>query len=398
MSKDASDAYLLNFAESECNHPALSELPNFDAILVIPAYREAADFLIRLQQQSFEGTNRLLIILISNHPDNLLDADQEIALQHHSKLMDVLPNSQWQQDYLSFHQGGNNIDTLVIGRVGSYAIDSKQGVGLARKIGADIALALINQGKSVSPWVFTSDADCHLPEDYFAQIPPTNSDIAAYIYPYRHIGLEGRLLEATRLYEKRLSSYVEGLRLANSPYAFQTLGSTLCISARHYALARGFPKRSAGEDFYLLNKLAKLGKIHSLDFPVVEIQARCSDRIPFGTGPAVSSLLESDNLLLEKVFYAPILFDLLRRFIEVLNDDRTEERLDEASEEIQLAARHINIRTLFQHIESQRLSGKQRQEHTHLWFDGFKTLKFLHFLRDNYYPNLSYKQRYSSNS
>ena len=48
------------------------------------------------------------------------------------------------------------------------------------------------------------------------------------------------------------------MKYARSPYAFHTIGSTMAVSANHYAKVRGFPKREAGEDFYLLNKLAKV--------------------------------------------------------------------------------------------------------------------------------------------
>ena len=78
----------------------------------------------------------------------------------------------------------------------------------------------------------------------------------------------------SRLYEYSLRYYVAGLTYAQSPYAFHTIGSTMAVNAEHYASVRGFPRREAGEDFYLLNKLAKVGSVHTLE----ENNAMRSDR------------------------------------------------------------------------------------------------------------------------
>ena len=34
-----------------------------------------------------------------------------------------------------------------------------------------------------------------------------------------------------------------------------------------------------------------------------------------------------------------------------------------------------------------RLTASHWQQFCHEWFDGFRTLKFIHFMRDNYYPS-----------
>ncbi|GIR63469.1 MAG: hypothetical protein CM15mP68_1350 [Pseudomonadota bacterium] len=61
-----------------------------------------------------------------------------------------------------------------------------------------------------------------------------------------------------------------------SAYAYPTLGSTISVHAQSYARVRGYPKRNAGEDFYLLNKLNKLHPVQVLQQPVIEVQARLS--------------------------------------------------------------------------------------------------------------------------
>ena len=46
-----------------------------------------------------------------------------------------------------------------------------------------------------------------------------------------------------------MSYYVAGLAMAGSGYAHHSLGSTIAVHAKSYAAVRGYPKRSAGEDF-----------------------------------------------------------------------------------------------------------------------------------------------------
>ena len=90
-----------------------------------------------------------------------------------------------------------------------------------------------------------------------------------------------------------LRYYVLGLHDAGSPYAFHTVGSTLAIHGEYYAKVRGFPKRLAAEDFYILNKLAKTGVIVRPTREPLRIRHRESERAPFGTGPAVRKITET---------------------------------------------------------------------------------------------------------
>src|SRR5260370_15593309 len=115
---------------------------------------------------------------------------------------------------------------------------------------------------------------------------------AALIYPFWHrCESPPELADGMDRYELFLRSYVLGLADAGSPYAFHTLGSTVAVHTLAYAKVRGFPRRAAGEDFYLLNKLAKVGSIAQLDGAPLIIRGRRSHRLPFGTGAALNHIL-----------------------------------------------------------------------------------------------------------
>ena len=59
-------------------------------------------------------------------------------------------------------------DLLIIDRTQTgLVLPDDQGVGLARKIGADVALAVWAGGGIESPWIHCSDADVVFPADYF---------------------------------------------------------------------------------------------------------------------------------------------------------------------------------------------------------------------------------------
>ena len=184
------------------------------------------------------------------------------------------------------------------------------------------------------------------------------------------------------------------------------MGSTVAVSARSYAEVRGFPKRMAGEDFYFLNKLAKVGSIVPLPGDPIELDGRASDRVPFGTGKAMTELLAPGFDLAEYRFPSPMAFDILRRWIEQL-----EEWIHEAVVESKFQGKdlsstkrelHADVASWSPAIHEDLLSwlgtfgvfaglapllrlpanDARTTRAVHGWFDGFRTLMFLHGLRD----------------
>src|SRR5690606_8697368 len=198
-------------------------------------------------------------------------------------------------------------------------IDPQHGVGLARKIGSDLAASLIQQKICADEWIYVTDADADLPDNYFSiQNEAYLENTSAVVFPIRHIaGSETTeaVYTATCLYEQALDYYMRGLRWSGSPYAFPTVGSAMAIRAKSYCEARGFPKKAGGEDFYLLNKLAKLGRILFFENIEIKIESRLSTRVPFGTGPAVEKILSLENPAEEYSYYAPEVFQALKQWI-----------------------------------------------------------------------------------
>ena len=290
-----------------------------------------------------------------------------------------------------------NSAVLVVNRY-SQPIPVEQGVGLARKVGADIAAKLLLDGVVTSSWIHSSDADAHLPNNYFsghcAENIASNNSVATCCNFY-HYSEQQDVHQANALYEQALRYYVAGLHFAQSPYAYFTIGSILSFNVFAYCRARGFPKRSAGEDFYLLNKLAKLGEIVHLSQVTIKLDARPSQRVPFGTGPAVQSILSLTDSAEEYHYYNPKVFIELKACLlafETLWQYRTEPEtwLASLSEISQQALKVVGVLSFV----SKQKSAKQIQFDKQLivWFDSFKTLKFIHALRELGLSNMPLKQ------
>jgi hypothetical protein len=268
---------------------------------------------------------------------------------------------------------------------------------LARKIAADVALALWTAGSVQSPWIHCTDADVNLPVDYFA--PATRlGGAAALVYPFRHVedaDDDHRRRDALE-YEIALRYYVAGLQFAGSPYAFHTIGSTLAVHTIAYSQVRGFPKRLAAEDFYLLNKLAKVGRVKPLRGEPIRLSARISTRTPFGTGRALSRAQQRDRLREPLLLYHPDVFTYVgvwERTLDALANRGASTELAALFEAhaatrsgldtglLRAALAEIGAWKAAETGAERRRAPEVLAKHLHDGFDGARTLKLIHALR-----------------
>ncbi len=387
----AIEKYLQHYAETEARNlqPLLSDstqAPPFKHVVVIPAYRETPAFI----EQFFSSplaASAVLVILVINQPQRDRDSATNSALLRY-----LADNSRrlGQYDNLQLLQRpGHGAHVLLVDRY-SEALrpPDNQAVGLARKVGADIAVAAIACKLVDSAWIHNTDADAHLPADYLTALRHQRG--AAAIYPFRHRCDDSAVGQATQLYERALNYYVEGLAWAGSPYAFHTVGSVIAVQVEHYCQVRGFPRRAGGEDFYLLNKLAKLGNILQLTSAPIELAARQSARVPFGTGPAVQRIVERQRQQLPYCYYNPDTLLTLKRLLAAVPHlwpcrSRPQQWLQQLPEPARAALRDLHVQPLFDHIGRQAKSARQCELHFHYWFDALRTLKFIHYLQRHHF-------------
>jgi hypothetical protein len=277
------------------------------------------------------------------------------------------------------------VDCSSVGR----ELPVKQGVGLARKIGCDLALALWRAGLVQNPWLFSSDADVTLPPNYFGVDARAHATAGALVFEFEHRPSgDAELDRATFEYELYLRYYTLGLAWAGSPYAFHTLGSCLAVRAEAYAAVRGFPKREAGEDFHLLSKVAKIAAVQTLHQQTIGIAARRSLRTPFGTGARVATLLTGQAM----EFHDPRLFTVLK---EVLNAQRRwaqtpsaglspsieNEAVKELWQQALEVLGELGLDEAMSHAARIGRDSADRLLHLHTWFDALRTLRLLRALQ-----------------
>ena len=163
----------------------------------------------------------------------------------------------------------------------------KHGVGWARKTVMD-AINKVAEAKDI---IVSLDADTTFHENYFSSLAGNFSvhpDAVAIAVPYFHQLAEDETASRAMLrYEIYMRYYSLNLWRIGSPYSFMALGSAMAFPVWAYRAVGGMTPKMSGEDFYFLQKLRKYGKMLFANPEKVYPAARFSDRVYFGTGPAM---------------------------------------------------------------------------------------------------------------
>lgn len=406
------EKYLAQYAEPIVNDieilvsNAKEQISNINLInntVVIPAYRESVDFVTRiLALSSLEPS--CIIVVINQPVSDENKKPQEQLFQEICSLGEVI--GQHQPFTLIQHELSKTLIFVV--DCFNHPLANEEGVGLARKIGCDLAIKL--QSLNVlSPNIFGStDGDAKLPTNYFSTLKVYSKNnakrtVSALCFDFTHAFETDELTQeqlrvatATQAYETALRYYVDGLSFAGSSYNFFTIGSILAIDPVAYVDVRGFIKKSAGEDFYTLNKLAKVGEVVGLSGSQIILEPRLSQRVPFGTGPATTKIIEDQQNGLAYLYYHPQCFVELSCLLTILNKFLIEMSADnqaslvekfyslssELSAESLKALAEIGFCT-FLEKQTRQYRGNTQQLRLQVlhWFDAFKTLKFIHSVR-----------------
>lgn len=351
---------------------------------MVPARRERLEPCLATTAELGAGSLCVLVVNAGEQAEDVSGGERLLC-----ELEERAP-ARWRCSGLSLHPLDGRALLAVECVRGERRFGARDGVGRARKLGADLVLALAERGALEHRWIHNTDADARLPARHceLGLRAARARRAVGCVAPFWHAPSGDAAVDAaTAAYELELRYYVAGLRHAGSPWAFHTIGSTISLSCSAYAAVRGFPRREAGEDFYLLNKLAKLGPLVTRAGPPVEIRSRRSTRAPFGTGPAVESLLAGRPAQV----YDPRVFERLAALERALAELAAGQGLDalerlaraEALRELErcLAA----MRGLAQRYPDAQLARRIREA-----FDAFATLKLVHELTRTRWPKLAW--------
>ena len=365
----------------------LSFNKKFNNIVVVPAIHENENIkrllasLLENDKKYLETSLFVFVINNLNSSNNEIKTDNNKSLEYLRKII------------LGKNDYGINIGLVDASSNGLELPEKDGGVGLARKIGMDLALKQFDYSNSNKNILICLDADCTVSNNYLQSIIQSfnQSDIHAAYVEYEHILSEKKQDKlAIICYEIFLRYYVLGLRHANSPFAFPTIGSTMICDYESYIKIGGMNKKKAAEDFYFMEKLAKINEIKKISNAKVYPSSRGSWRVPFGTGQRVNRFSAGTHN--EYLLYDPKSFDILKSWLKIYN---SKEIFDAKYYFKSAAAIHKSlydflVQNNFQESWSKILknskSDEQIQKQKQIWFDGFRTLKLIHHLRDNGFP------------
>jgi len=161
------------------------------------------------------------------------------------------------------------------------------GVGWARKTVMD-AISRVAQTDDI---IVTIDADTEINPGYLEsvyQAISSNPDKIALSVPYYHKLTGNEVADRQILrYEIYMRYYALNMWRINNPYKFTAVGSAIALPVKSYRKIGGITPHKSGEDFYFMQKLRKSGDLNHWCEEKVYPAARFSDRVFFGTGPAM---------------------------------------------------------------------------------------------------------------
>ena len=259
-------------------------------------------------------------------------------------------------------------------------------VGLARKLCIDSFLSFTNSNDII----VNMDADTYYPDNYFENIIdiynqlPLLSGVCA---PYYHKidNLQENKARLMLRYEIFLHYYTLQLLLIKSPYAYMPIGSAMSFRVEAYKKASGFKVKDAGEDFYTMQQIRKIGIINSWLDNTIYPAARISDRVVFGTGPAIS--LNLKNQIKKYPFYPTYLFKKIESYYQILEHSKTTDDIIKNLKEI--IPKEIILKIYKNH--------PQRDKFVHAIHEYFDAFHILKFLNNNYSVDINNDFEYFKN-
>jgi len=278
---------------------------NTGIIVVIPSYGEPnINAVIDSLAQAEKPECNVEVIVVVNAPQNASLCN----LERNRDILNDIENRRQNNKNIWFRLFSLDIEP---GAVQGW------GVGLARKTGMDEALRRFCAIDNQFGVIVCLDADCRVEKNYFSAIcnqfyKHKNLNACSIYFEHDIAGNEFSESEYKNIlqYELHLRYFLQGLKFSGCPWAFHTVGSSMAVRAKRYALQGGMNRRQAGEDFYFIQKMISGGGYFSLNTTTVYPSSRTSSRAPFGTGAAMAKLYENADS--QFMTYNPAAFNDLR--------------------------------------------------------------------------------------
>ena len=243
----------------------------------LPVLNESAHILTLLDAIKKQVYPNWKLIVCINQPDEWWDLPEKVSLcEDNANTLSLLRR-----------QGDEQIVIIDRSSAGMGWKGKRHGVGWARKTAMDLAADLADD----SDLILSLDADTHYPAEYFSSVVNKLSRFpgaAGLSAPYYHPLSGDETADRCILrYEIYMRSYAVHMLNIRNPYCFSAIGSGMACTSVNYKKMGGLTPKLSGEDFYFIQKLRKSGNIIIHNEVVIQPAARFSDRVYFGTGPAM---------------------------------------------------------------------------------------------------------------
>ncbi|MBN1131608.1 MAG: hypothetical protein JXR52_05150 [Bacteroidales bacterium] len=265
------------------------------------------------------------------------------------------------------------------------------GVGLARKIVMDEAVRRFDRLNKTDGVILSLDADTLVEPDYlvntllhFRSDPSIEGCSIYFEHPLEGDEFSDALYNAIALYELHLRYYLRAISCTGYPYAFHTVGSCIGVKAEAYCRYGGMSKRKGGEDFYFIQKVAQNGHFSNCTSTRIIPSPRPSERVPFGTGPAIKAILSGP----EPGFltHNPESFEIIAGFFDMIRESAAERSLLPSFETLHPGLREylskINFSDALAEIVSNTASAPAFMKRFWRFFNMLRILKYLHHMRN----------------
>ena len=342
-------------------------------MVVIPSYTELEmlpSTLESLNANNISILENTLVIVIVNH-----GKDSDSKVKENNKLtIQILKNK-------------NTHFTLGIVDAASSGLElppKQAGVGLARKIGMDLALSHLSSDQSL---IFCTDADTIVEKNYIEKVIMyfDKMKVQAAVVGFWHLESNDKKKEqAIRQYETYLLTTAKKMQDAGSPYGYVAMGSTMICTVEAYCAVGGMPRKKATEDFYFLQALTKFCGVHIIPEILVYPSPRPISRVYLGTGFRMKQIQNGFDVY--TLYYSDKAFHVLSNWIK-LGSNAWKMELSMLTKKTSAINPNLTdllqkerIEDVWSNIQTNAPSKYHFSKQFHRWFDGLKTIRLLkHF-------------------
>ncbi len=354
---------------------------NYGVVVVIPCFDEP-DVLTTLKS--------LMQCVPTQHPVGVLvvvnssELTEEAIVKHNRVTYDEVVTfaKEYNQPQLAFHA------LLCENMPRKHA-----GVGLARKIGMEWAVRGFLQCNNSDGVIISLDADCAVSDNYLQliehQFTTYSPNCCVLNFKHRTKDNNPALQNAIDQYEAYIWYFRNALKAIDFPFYYHTIGSAFAVLADAYVRVGGIGRQQGGEDFYFLQKMFFLGRTTELMKVFVYPEARFSDRIPFGTGPALEKILATDDGLLR--VYSVEAFEALKEFfvLRIKFYKQSQEVVSALVEQLHVSIQHFlkenNLLAAIADCNENSATANTFEKRFFHHFDAFTIIKYLNFAHDYYF-------------